>query len=213
MSRTQQTRRVGWPSLVIAAAGLLAASVLGGVYALGWVAERVGGSVYGDHACNDKNGNPFVERAFVDSLPAGTLRGYLNTGPDCDDRNSGSIAAGWQSDVRPADVVDRLVRAGWARTDPAGGPPRWYTDRVLAGDPVEGCLGLAADAWQDPDREEIPSRTCNEPAATQIALVAVREGRVFVARLNVNGLTVDAAHQKDREAVRAVRDGRVPDAE
>lgn len=209
MYSTQQTRRVGWPSLVIGTAGLLVASVLGGAYALDWVA----GSVSGDHACNDKDGNPFVERAFVDVLPAGTLRGYMNTGPDCDDRNSGSVAAGWQSDVRPADVVDRLVRAGWARTDPAGGQPSWYADRVLAGDPIDGCLGTAPDAWQDPDQDEIPSRACNQPAATQIALVTVREERVFVARLNVNGLTVDTAHQKDREAVSAVREGRVPAAE
>ncbi|MGQ0467480.1 MAG: hypothetical protein ACT4QG_19455 [Sporichthyaceae bacterium] len=201
-----QTRRAGWPTLILGTAGLLAASVVGAAYALEWVT----GSIYGDHACNDGDGNPFVEEAFVDALPAGTLRGFLNTGPDCDDRRSGSTAAGWQSDVRPADVVDRLVRAGWARTDPIGGAPGWYVDRVLAGDPVEGCLGRTTDGWQDPDREEIPSRACNQPTARQIALVAVRDERVFVARLNLNGLTVDTAHQSDREAVAAVRDGRVP---
>lgn len=200
---------MGWPSLVFGTAGLLVASVLG----LGWAVDRLDWFVYGDHACNDGDGNPFVEKAFVDELPAGTLRGYLNTGPDCDDRSSGSIAAGWQSDVRPADVVDRLARAGWARTDPVGGPPRWYTERVLAGNSVEGCLGRTTDGWQDPDRDEIPSRACNQPTATQIALVAVREERVFVARVNLNGLTVDAAHQEDREAVRAVRDGRAAGAE
>ncbi|MGQ0844803.1 MAG: hypothetical protein ACT4QF_11770 [Sporichthyaceae bacterium] len=205
MPPSSDTPRVGWPTLVVGTAGLLVASVLGGFWAL----DRVAGIGYRDHACNDSDGNSHVEKAVVDLLPAATLRGYLNTGPDCDDRRSGSIAAGWQGDVRPADVVDVLVRDGWARTDPIGGPPRWYVDRELAGDPTIGCLSGGADPWQDPDRDEIPSRFCNQPVATQVALVAERDERIFVARLNANGMTVDVAHQKDREAVRAVREGRV----
>lgn len=117
----------------------------------------------------------------------------MNTGADCDDRQEGSVAAGWQ-DVRPAAVVDLLVKRGWQRTDPATGPPEWYLTNAPAGWPIGRCLTQRPEGWQPLDRDEFPSPACSHPSTTWIVLTATRGDRHFVARINLYGMTVDVAH-------------------
>jgi hypothetical protein len=157
--------------------------------------------VYGPNACNDfgGGGNVHIQSALVERLPPKTLRAALAIGADCDDRETGTVAAAWGKGVRPAEVVDLLTAQGWARTDPAGGAPSWYVRRATAGDASKVCLA-----------DEEPQRGCNLPLTSQIVLTAERGDRVFVARLHASGLTVDAAHKRDGESVRAVRAGQCP---
>jgi hypothetical protein len=181
-----------------------------GVSALTWTIDEYGHPIYGPNACNDETGNGYIEDALIDRLPEDAVRSYMNTGPDCDDRRTGSVAAAWSTSAHPADIVDFLVREGWTRTDPETGAPAWYTANAPAGDPIWRCLVASAGAWQPSGRAEYASRSCSHPSTEQIVLTAERGPRLFVARFGPYGLTVDAAHKRDGEGSRAVRQGQLP---
>lgn len=178
--------------------------------ALTWTVDQYGHPIYGPNACNNDNGNGYIEDALIDRLPSGTLRSYMNTGADCDDRRTGSVAAAWSATARPADLVDSLVRHGWTRTDPETGAPAWYTANAPAGDPIWRCLVANPGAWQTLGRAEYATRSCSHPSTEQIVLTAERGPRIFVARFGPYGMTVDAAHKRDRDGARAVRRDQLP---
>jgi hypothetical protein len=197
--------RIG--SLVVGAPLLL-------LVACGAVLEVVGDPFYGPNACNDFDGNSYVDDHVVDLFPDNTLRAYTDTGPDCDDRRTGSVAAAWGANVHPAAIVDLLSSEGWARTDPPGGPPQWYMAGEPAGDPTGVCVGTGPrSGWHSPGKKEYPWAGCSDPASTQIVMEASRGMRVFVARLNSIGITVDVAHKWDDDGVREIRAGRLEESD
>lgn len=179
-----------------------------GVAACGGVVD----SVYGANACNDGDGNPYIEGVLIDRLPEGTLLSYMNTGADCDDRRTGSVAGGWSETAQPAAAVDLLVLDGWSRADPPGGPPAWYTENVRAGNSQGRCLTRNPGVWQG-GSDWYPSRSCSHPQSEQIVLTADRGSRLFAARFGPYGLTVDAVHKNDDDGVREIRAGQIDDGE
>lgn len=204
--KPSRRQRAGLAGLVVT----VVTATLMAVAALAWAVDEYGHPIYGPHACNNDDGNSYIEDALIDRLPEDTLRSYMDTGPDCDDRRTGSIAAAWSATARPADVIGSLVREGWTRTDPETRTPAWYTANAPAGDPAWRCLVANPGAWQTLGRAEYPTRSCSHPATEQIVLTTERGPRVFVARFGPYGMTVDAAHQRDGDGARAIQQGQLP---
>ncbi len=166
-------QRVALLGVACAGGAVVLSFMLGALLAAGWYLEEYGDPIYGHNACNDRwGGNDYIEDAIIDDIPEGFLRGYLDIGPDCDDRRTGSVGAAWSSTARPASVVDQLVRQGWTRTDPPGGVPAWYSANEPAADPRWSCLTPTGGPWHPLKRKSIRAsraavarrnRSCSPP--------------------------------------------------
>lgn len=126
------------------AAILTAATLVAGL-GVGLVAQVFAGtkSAVGECATPVAHTSALLERTLFEVLPAATLRAvdggqparldYACTGDD----SPAGFDARWNGTTGAASV--RLLQGdGWRRTDPAGGPPRWY----LREEPADGNLDV-----------------------------------------------------------------------
>jgi hypothetical protein len=70
---------------------------------------------------------------------------------------------------------------------------------------------VRSQSGQGFEQDEYASWVCGNPPKTQIVLETSHGPRVFVARLNALGLSVDAAHKRDEDSVREIRTAAVKD--
>lgn len=186
--------------------GTFALAAIAALIAGGWYLDEYGDPLHGPNACNATTENRFISDALPKQLATESFRSLMPTGADCDDRSTGSVAAAWSATAQPGSVADQLLKAGWMRLGPADGTPSWYDANEPDGS-VDSCLTDKPDAWQQPGRDEYPTPSCNLPLDDQIVLTTQRGPRIFVARLGPVGLTIDAAHKRDKKGVEQITTG------